>query len=150
MKILDQPKYFRGFALGRIIYEGKVDLALEMLTLYSPEEMDMPKTVYDIYQYTMDNAARAHSLELLKKLHERKLGLCTANAMDTAATIGDLEMVCFLDENRTEGCSCRAFKKAKKFHHQEILAYLDANRPQDKHISAPTQHQPIYMLCTIQ
>ncbi|OQS04301.1 hypothetical protein THRCLA_03453 [Thraustotheca clavata] len=153
--ILTRPKYFRGYTLTRLICRGKVDLALEMLALYPQGEIEIPNTTTDLYYFTIDNAARAHSLELLKLLHQRSLGLCSVNAMDTAATIGYLEMVRFLHENRTEGCSRRAFKMAKKFRHHKVLAYLEVNQTEGKKVKAPVRQSDVYsgvllLSCSVQ
>ncbi|OQR80561.1 hypothetical protein THRCLA_11991 [Thraustotheca clavata] len=139
LKKLTKPQYFRGYCLARLIEEGNVKLALEILNTIPPNDVELlPETNYD-YLVTMDNAVKARSLELLKILHERSIGECTKNAMDVAAKNGDLDIIRFLHENRTEGCSVRAFKNAKKYKCDDVLKYLEEHCQADKAIKEPRQ-----------
>ncbi|OQS08008.1 hypothetical protein THRCLA_00015 [Thraustotheca clavata] len=137
LKKLTKPQCFRGYCLARLVYEGNVKLALEILNNIPPDDVELlPDAAYD-YFVTMDNAVKARSLELLKILHERSIGECTKHAMDIAAENGDLDIIRFLHENRKEGCSLQAFKKAKKNKHDDVLAYLEANCQVDKAFKRP-------------
>ncbi|OQR82302.1 hypothetical protein ACHHYP_16248 [Achlya hypogyna] len=131
-------RYLRGYVLSRLVQEGRVDLALDLLRAYSKGDVLLPDrmSIVSNLKDTMDNASRARSLPLLQQLHERNIGFCSVLAMDIAAANGDLPIVTFLHTHRTEGCSRRAFKKAKR--HPAVLAFLKQNRPQDELVAPPS------------
>ncbi|OQS06654.1 hypothetical protein THRCLA_20322 [Thraustotheca clavata] len=124
LKELTKPRYFRGYCLVRLIQDGNVKSALEILAVILSSDIELIPNIWYESLTTMDNAVKARSLELLKILHERSIGECTKNAMDIAAANGDLDIVRFLNENRSEGCTYRAFKMiAKKYKHYDVLAF---------------------------
>ncbi|KAF0689278.1 Aste57867_19257 [Aphanomyces stellatus] len=86
---------------------------------------------------TMDAAAAAGRLDILRWLHEHRgssIGWTTA-AMDHAATNGRLSIVIFLHTHRHEGCTCAAINGAAAANgHLDMLQYLEeqTNAPFDQ------------------
>ncbi|OQR99656.1 hypothetical protein ACHHYP_05405 [Achlya hypogyna] len=132
---LVDPRYLRGYILCRLLDEGDHAMAMVLLQSYPHGEIIIMEGLPFNLRQTMDHAARAGNLPLLRLLHERNLGYCSKHAMDGAAQNGDLKIVKFLHRYRTEGCSRRAFKKAKK--HPPVLAFLTTYRPHEKNTPTP-------------
>ncbi|EQC30258.1 hypothetical protein SDRG_12108 [Saprolegnia diclina VS20] len=130
---MQDPLYMRGYLLCRLLQDDHCDVAHTFLNTFSnDDDIKLPSRVSLLVRNTIDNAARARNLSIVKRLHARPaIGICSQLAMDIAAANGDLDIVQFLHQHRTEGCSRLAFKKAKK--HKAVLAFLKANRPQDEH-----------------
>ena len=71
----------------------------------------------------MDGAGGCGYLDVVKWLHENRMGRCTVKAMDLAARNGYLDTVKWLHENRTEGCTTQAMNWAA-----DVVKFLYANK----------------------
>ncbi|EQC30241.1 hypothetical protein SDRG_12091 [Saprolegnia diclina VS20] len=134
------PALFRGYVLVKLLKEGDVDFALQLLRMCPTNALLLIPHRGVKYPVTMDHAVRARSLPLLASLHERELGTCTRDAMDIAAANGDLEIVQFLHEHRSEGCSSDAFLFAAKRGHTDVVTFLREYRPADEDVMPLQPH----------
>src|SRR3990170_639074 len=67
------------------------------------------KTNFNIEYYVIIDYVAMHGrLEILKWLHENKIGECTTKAMDVAAEYGHLDVIKWLHEHGKEGCTTNA------------------------------------------
>jgi hypothetical protein len=81
----------------------------------------------------MDMAASKGHLEVVKWLHENRYEGCTKAAMDRAATAGHLDVVLWLHENRSEGCFDRTAINASKNGHEDVVNFLLGQRNESEH-----------------
>ncbi|KDO19317.1 hypothetical protein SPRG_14709 [Saprolegnia parasitica CBS 223.65] len=126
--LMSTPARFHGFVLCKLIQDRDVPTALALLATFpDAATLQLPRGK-QTYTYTMDYAARARSLPLLKALHARRLGSCSNAAMDTAAANGDVAILDFLQAYTHQRCTHKGIAAARRNKHVDVLALLEEGR----------------------
>ncbi|KAL7751559.1 hypothetical protein RI367_003023 [Sorochytrium milnesiophthora] len=77
---------------------------------------------------SIDAAASAGNLEIVRWLNENTACRCTTQAMDRAAALGRLDIVQYLDQNREEGCTTDAMDNAAAGGFLDVVGWLHEHR----------------------
>ncbi|EQC30225.1 hypothetical protein SDRG_12076 [Saprolegnia diclina VS20] len=126
--LIATPARFRGFVLCKLVQDRDVTTALALLATFpDATTLKLPR-VKQKYTYTMDYAARARSLPLLKELHARRLGSCSNAALDAAAANGDVAILEFLHANTHQRCTHKGLTAARRNKHFDVVALLEERR----------------------
>ena len=104
-----------------LVLTGNFLLALQLKRFYAAKKLFNPMI------HTWEFASKYDHLDILKFLHDNRIGGCSFKAMDRAIQGGRLDIVKFFFYNRTEKCSVNAVDLASENGHFDIVEFLHIN-----------------------